>query len=58
MMKFSIEEVLGKFEEYLINERIDISLINIYEIINSLIIFLKTEKIDYFIATERGFTDA
>lgn len=54
MMKFSIEEVLGKFEEYLINERIDISLLNIYEIINSLMIFLKTEKIDYFISTKRG----
>ena len=56
-MKFTIEEVLSKFEEYLINERIDISLLNIYEIINSLIIFLKTEKIDYFISTERGINN-
>lgn len=57
-MTFSIEEILGKFEEYLINERVDISLINIYEIINSLLVFLKTEKIDYFIATERSHINA
>ena len=53
-MTFSVEEVLGAFEEYLINEKENISLLNIYEIMTEFRNYLKNKKIDYFIASERG----
>ena len=53
-MTFSTEEVLDAFEEYFINEKENISLLTIYEIINEFRKYLKDKKIDYFIASERG----
>lgn len=53
-MTFSAKEVLDAFEEYLINEKENISLLTIYEIINEFRKYLKDKKIDYFIASERG----
>lgn len=53
-MTFSAEEVLDAFEEYLINEKENISLLTIYEIISEFRKYLKDKKIDYFIASERG----
>lgn len=53
-MTFNAEEVLNKFEEYLINEKENISLLTIYEIMNEFRKYLKKEKINYFISTERG----
>ena len=52
-MTFSVKEVLDAFEEYLINEKENISLLTIYEIINEFKKYLKAKKIDYFIASER-----
>ena len=53
-MTFSAEEVLDAFEEYLINEKENISLLTIFEIMNEFRKYLKDKRIDYFIASERG----
>lgn len=52
-MTFQAEEVISAFEEYIINMREDLFLKNIYDILDEFRKYLKKNKIDYFVSTER-----
>ena len=45
-MVLTIDEVLDRFEEYIINERKDLSLKSIFEILKELREYLKKENIE------------